>query len=262
MRADRPIAPWPRWRLVVTLAGAASAVLLLVTACVLVIIRHGGPPNSEPNPIASSGGWSIRDRIATAPMMRVEPSAAITGVPARQPAATMQVPTATTTGPAEVPTGYPHSPEGAVGQLAAIEIRVVEAMSIPIAHQVHQEWVTSGGIDAADWELTEHVHAFLAAAEQQGDSRDDTTMITAIPAGAMVKGVDGPDWVLACVLLDVRASIVANARIGWGHCERMVWTGGRWLIGPGTPPAAAPSTWLGSEAAVQAGWLAWREATR
>ena len=46
-----------------------------------------------------------------------------------------------------------------------------------------------------------------------------------------------------CVLLDVRASIVADARIGYGHCERMQWIGGRWMLAPGTPPAKAPSVW-------------------
>ena len=35
----------------------------------------------------------------------------------------------------------------------------------------------------------------------------------------------------------------------------MLWTGGRWLIGPGAPPAPAPSTWAGSDASVEAGWL-------
>ena len=42
--------------------------------------------------------------------------------------------------------------------------------------------------------------------------------------------------------------------MGYGTCERLQWTGDRWLIGPGTPPVRAPSTWPGSDAAVRAGW--------
>ena len=60
---------------------------------------------------------------------------------------------------------------------------------------------------------------------------------------------------VACVLLDVRAALKNEARMGYGTCERMQWSGDRWLIGPGVPPAQAPSTWPGSDASVQAGWL-------
>ena len=59
------------------------------------------------------------------------------------------------------------------------------------------------------------------------------------PAAIQIKGTDGPDWVVACVLLDVRAALKAEARMGYGTCERMQWTGDRWLIGPGAPPALA-----------------------
>ena len=83
--------------------------------------------------------------------------------------------------------------------------------------------------------------------------------VAATPAAGQVKGTDGPDWVLACVLLDVRAAIVTDARIGYGHCERLTWTDGRWLIGPGTPPAKAPSVWPGSDLAIQAGWRTFQE---
>jgi hypothetical protein len=171
----------------------------------------------------------------------------------------MAVPTATEDGPAGVAGGFPHTPEGAVGQLAAIETRVIEAMSLPVTRQVHQAWAMPGAPGLTDWALTRAVQTFLAASGQEGDARDDTTMVAAIPAAGLVKGVDGPDWVLACVLLDVRASITADARIGWGHCERMVWSGGRWLIGPGSPPAAAASTLPGSQTAADAGWLTWTE---
>jgi len=40
------------------------------------------------------------------------------------------------------------------------------------------------------------------------------------PAAIQIKGTDGPDWVAACVLLDVRATLRAEARMGYGTCER------------------------------------------
>ncbi|MGJ7442910.1 hypothetical protein [Aquipuribacter sp. MA13-6] len=108
----------------------------------------------------------------------------------------------------------------------------------------------------AGWEIARHVQSFLGAA-QMGPEKDVTTTVTATPAAGLVKGSDGPDWVLACVLLEVRAVITTEARIGFGHCERMQWHDGRWLIAPGTPPARAPSTWPGTQQSLDAGWRTW-----
>ena len=55
---------------------------------------------------------------------------------------------------------------------------------------------------------------------------------------AQVKGSDGPDWVLACVLMDVQAQVASTGRIAYGHCERMQWDEARWVIGAGTAPLA------------------------
>jgi hypothetical protein len=79
----------------------------------------------------------------------------------------------------------------------------------------------------------------------------------ATPAAAQVKGTDGTGWVLACVLLDMRATITADAAMGYGYCERMQWSAGRWMIAPGTPPVRAPSTWPGSDLSIKAGWRTW-----
>ncbi len=189
----------------------------------------------------------------------------------------LEVPLASDPGPAGVTTGYPHTPAGAVGQLAALEVRVLEAMSLEVTSGVYDAWaLPNPQSSSAQWALTANVQAFLTATGS-GTTADATTTVTATPAAGMVKGTDGADWVLACVLLDVRAIVTTEARIGYGHCERMQWvprtpgahedtgagaTGarpanGRWLIAPGTPPATAPSTWPGTEAAHRAGWRSW-----
>lgn len=108
------------------------------------------------------------------------------------------------------------------------------------------------------WEIARHVQSFLGTA-QMGPEKDITTTVTATPAAGLVKGRDGPDWVLACVLLEVRAVITTEARIGFGHCERMQWHDDRWLIAPGTPPARAPSTWPGTQQSIDAGWRTWTD---
>ncbi len=115
------------------------------------------------------------------------------------------------------------------------------------------------------------MRAFLAAAGAPTEL-GSAGVVTAVPAAGLVKGSDGPDWVLACVLLEVRATIAVEARMGYGHCERLQWhrdprpsatdgtvDSGRWMIAPGVPPAVAPSTWPGSETSRRAGWRPWSD---
>ena len=165
-------------------------------------------------------------------------------------------------GPADVPTGFPPTPQGALGQLAAIDTTVLTAMSIEHTGAVHQAWALPGAPGVEQWAMTGNVQAFLAASGSP--TLDDISVVTVAPVAGQVKGTDGDDWTVACVLLDVRATITAFARIGYGHCERMQWhddgQGGRWMIAPGAQPALAPSTWPGSQAAVDAGWATWADA--
>ncbi len=228
---------------------------------------HGVPARPGGIPDTRAGtAKERRDAIAAAPMLTVDASDAAPAPPSTRTVGSLTIPAATTGGPALVPTGFPHTPAGALGQLAAIETTVLQAMSIPVAHDVYDAWALPGGVGAQDWILTGNVQAFLGAAGM-GPEKDPGTIVLATPAAAQVKGTDGPDWVLACVLLQVRAVIATDARIGYGHCERMQWhpdpsvagVGGRWMIAPGTPPAVAPSTWPGTDRAIAAGWRPWRE---
>jgi hypothetical protein len=171
-----------------------------------------------------------------------------------------------------VPSGFPRTPEGAVGQLAAIETTVLEAMSLPQTAAVHQAWALPGAVPVDRWTLTAHVRAFLVTTST-ATKLPPTATVTAGPAAGLVKGTDGPGWVLACVLLEMHATITVEARMGYGHCEPMQWhpehprhpsrgsaSEGRWLIAPGPPPAAAPSTWPGSDLSRRAGWRPWSDA--
>ena len=191
---------------------------------------------------------SVRDRIAAAPMASVDAGRGVHPRPGTAVAPQIVVPVATVeAGPAGVPSGFPHTPEGAVGQLAAIEQTVLESMSLPVAREVHRAWVLPGGPAFEEWELTRNVESFLAAGRQGGQAKDVTTLVTATPAAALVKGTDGPDWVVACVLLDVQVAIRTEARMGYGLLlPDAVDSTSRWLIAAGTPPAPAPSAWPGS----------------
>ena len=268
-----PAQPWTRQRLLLSLATAgllAIAALLGVALAFAQALATGSwpvtptsPTNGTPDSATTarafaeaSGSAAIRDRIAAAPMVSLPSEAATRPDPALTPAPRIRVPDALNgRGPAGVAI-FPHTDVGAVAQLAAIDVAVLEAMSIPHTVEVHGAWVLPGGPAMDSWDLAANVVAFLRSS-RQGAAKDAATLVRVRPVGAMVKGTDGPDWLVACVLLDVSATIRAEARMGWGHCARMQWTDGRWQIAPGAPPAPGPSAWPGSKAAVAAGWLTW-----
>jgi hypothetical protein len=248
---------------------AAVALMILSLVFGLIMVAHnaatrlwradgtGGDPamtnrQQRPRPVS-------RDAIAAEPMLEVHPgdSRPIAPAPIADPG--MEIPPFTMIGPAGVPAGFPHTAEGAVGQLAAIEVTVLQGMSIPHTNDVYQWWALPGGAGVERWQMTANVQAFLAAA-QMGQEKDISASVVAVPAAGQIKGIDGPDWLVACVLLEVRATISVEARMGYGHCERMQWQHGRWMIAPGTPPAKAPSTWPGGELSIKAGWRSWIDA--
>lgn len=266
--ADVNAGGWDRRRLLVVAAAVVAAAVLLVLGLgyAVYLSLMSGTGTAEPvsaineaqaapgrNPARSA---ARRDGIASAPMLVVAPADSRASAPAAVAGPTITIPASSQQGPASVPAGFPRTPEGAVAQLAAIETTVLQGMSIAAANHVYEQWALPGGAGVAGWEITQNVQAFLANA-QMGSTKDITTTVVATPAAAQVKGTDGPDWVLACVLLDMRATIIADARMGYGYCERMQWQVGRWMIAPGTPPARAPSNWPGSDLAVKAGWRTW-----
>ena len=72
--------------------------------------------------------------------------------------------------------------------------------------------------------------------------------VVAVPAAGQVKGVDGPDWAVACVLFEVRATITVEARIGYGYCERMQWQQRPVDDRPRRPTGASPVDLAGQRA--------------
>ena len=256
---------WDRRRLLVVLAAAVTAVMALLLGLGYAVyfaltsatgtakpVSATAPAQETPGPQAAQGA-ARQDKIASAPMLAVGPADSRASTPAAVAGPTITIPASTRQGPASVPAGFPRTPEGAVAQLAAIETTVLQGMSIAAANHVYEQWALPGGVGVAGWEITQDVQAFLATA-QMGPEKDMTSSVVATPSAAQVKGIDGADWVLACVLLDMRATITADARMGYGYCERMQWHAGRWMIAPGTPPARAPSTWPGSDLSIKAGW--------
>ena len=144
---------WGRRKLLAAVAAAATLLVVLVAglgyAIYLVVADHSTPAAPAP----AAGSAAVRDRIAAEPMLTVDSSASRPSALSAIPADRVAIPAATRSGPAGVPTGFPHTPEGAVGQLAAIEVAVLASMSIDYTAAVHQAWTwpgAPGGVGVAD----------------------------------------------------------------------------------------------------------------
>lgn len=204
-----------------------------------------------------SGSVGVRDAIADAPMLRTTAADATNGAPALTPAPTMLMPTSGSIGALGVGSGFPRTPEGAAAQLGEILSATLQPMDLEWAHEVQQAWFHSPDRDQV-WPVTLLIQGFLEQAGMPTGLETDALM-SVVPVGAQIKGVDGPDWVVACVLVDITYTRTATARLAYGHCERMAWVKGRWLIAEGTHPPPAPSTWPGTDLATEAGWRTWVE---
>jgi hypothetical protein len=268
-------AGWSRNRLLAILACAGAMALVLVVgfgyAVYLAIHSAVTGTSLGQQPMLTRRqmhndtaiGEEHRDQIAAQPMLQVTADAMKPTTLTPQLADSIIIPEATRTGPVDVPSGFPHTPHGAVGQLAAMSQTVLGSMSVATAHQVYDAWAMPGGVGAEQWRMTTNVASFLGAAGM-GPTKTAGATIAAIPTGALVKGTDGPDWTVACVLFEVDATISSSSSIGYGYCERMQWNtepgapaDGRWEVAPGSPPTPAPNTWPGSAVALKAGWLTW-----
>ena len=263
-RQPTPVAPWGRGRLVAVLCGSAVAVLVLLLGLVLAV--HSAVTGNRGDAAAAervlpADREARRDALAAEPMLRVSRSDSLGGVPAALPGPVIEVPGSTVIGPAKVASGFPHTEHGAIGQLAAIEVSVLSEMNVARVVEVYQAWTADGVAPVEQWRLMGHVRSFLGAVKMDGHLSDGAT-VTVTPVAAQTKASDGPDWTIACVLVDVRAKYRSEARMAYGYCERMAWDGQRWLIAPGVPPALAPSTWPGTDLAVQAGWRTWARDAR
>ena len=214
------------------------------------------PPDSVPSqgPDAASL-MNVRDTIAAAPMLQTLPEDATGGVPALTPGPTIAMPASTSIGELGVPSGFPHTPEGAAAQLGEILVATLQPMDLAWASDIKTAWFHTPD-EGQVWPVTLLIQGFLKQASMPLGMESDASL-SVVPVAAQITGADGPDWVVACVLLDITYTREATARAAYGHCERMAWTGGRWLIAPGAHPPPAPSTWPGTDLAREAGWHGW-----
>ena len=257
-----PNEAWSREKLLGLLLAVALGVLVVLIGLGLAVTQLLRPapakalpsvtPTSVDGQVLAAG--DARDAAANRPWSAsaVPPAAGASTAPTTAADALLAVPKPTIRGGVGgIDTGFPRTPEGAVGQLASIDQTLLTGMRLDQTRAAYDTWAMPGGVGADRWIITRNVKAFTDTLASSGGSG---VVVTAEPVAGQIRATDGPDWVLACVLLDVRAHGRNNSQLGYGHCERMLWTGERWQIAPGAAPAQPGQVAIGSTQARADGW--------
>jgi hypothetical protein len=269
---QRPDLAWSRRKMLALLIGAGLTAVLLVAGIVLAAVYvahpvrppvdrgvtstgttggHGAGGPGESGAIA----FGPRDALADRPMTAVGEDASHPGpVSTRDPGAPIVLPAPTGVGPAQVPTGFPHTPQGAMAQLAAIDQTALQAGTLAGARQVISGWALPGGPTTTSWSAVRAMAEFFDAAGLSGGGGNNQLAIAAIPLMGQVKGSVGADFVMPCVDFEIDATVQQTTRGAAADCQRMVWSGTGWMIGPGPEPASAPSVWPDTDTAIAVGY--------
>ena len=228
---------------------------------------------------------TLRDQLASRPLPAVPESASHpSAVSLADPGAPWLLLAATSTGPAGVSTGFAQTPQGAMAQLAAIDTAALSSASLAGARAVITGWAAPGGPTTSSWSVIRAIAALLSETDLSGGTHQLAVLptplmglikgsLTANPAGtAGGVGSGRPIFVVPCVDFELDVTVTSTSRGAAADCQRMVWTtdtdgsagsgdtagaggaGGRWLIGPGLEPAAAPSVWPDTDLAITVGY--------
>jgi len=280
---------WTRRKLQIALGLGLVIVLALIAGgiwSILAALHTGDSATTHAVGPRGGSGISAQDRLAQAPLPSVGLDAAQPGDLSTGHTGTLRLPAATGQGPAYVPTGFPHTPAGALAQLIAIDQTAIDPASVTTAQQVITAWAARGGPTASTWSGVAAVTALLSAAGLPADGSSGLA-VTLAPSMGFIKGSIGADFVIPCVDFIITTTVTGPSgtqteRIAAADCQRMTWqtdpstssrtddgTGtdaastptGRWVIGAGAEPAPAPSVWPGTADSFQAGYE-WLEVTR
>lgn len=256
-----PQTEWTRRRLQVLLGVSVAVVLAALAGGVWSVARivTGGS-----DAVGSSHGavQSAQDQLASKQLPESSLDAAQPGSLSSGETGTLEIPAPTEVGEVGVATGFPQTPEGALAQLAAIDTTALTSASVRVAQDVITAWAAPGGPTAESWTGVQAVAALLESAGMSSEAQNSIT-IAVEPKMGFIKGTVGDDFVVPCIDFIVTATILTDTQTGQpqqvaaADCQRMVWRGDRWVIGPGEEPAPAPSLWPGSQASFDAGyqWL-------
>jgi hypothetical protein len=252
-----PDTEWTRRRLQILLGAVAVVVLAMAAGGVwsAVSMLTG---TSSGDGTGSDSAQSAQDQLADEQLPDAPLEAAQPGSLSSGESGTLEIPAPMEVGEVGVATGFPHTPEGALAQLAAIDTTTLTSASVRVAQEIITAWAAPGGPTAESWSGVQGLAALLESAGMSSEAQSTIT-IGAEPKMGFIKGTVGDDFVIPCIDFIITATTASGQpqQVAAADCQRMVWQDGRWVIGEGEEPAPAPSLWPGSQASFDAGyqWL-------
>jgi len=262
--AEHPARDTPRTRAATLLAvGAVLVVVVLFAVAAIAALALNGastrsaasapgptggparptPASPSPSPSTPPGGgtsWdtTAQDAVAATPMVAfsVEAAQPHTLSPRTAGAAIALPPATVWTG--AVPQGFPHTPEGALAQLKALDETGMQGLD-PAAYELAWEELASPGAPASA--AVGLVRAARAARSTGGlDATgpvDGLTSTYQVDTGLIKGTADDGNFVVPCVLGELSVITTNSARrVGLGDCQAMRWVGG----GGGSAPPHCP----------------------
>ena len=293
-KQERPAPKWSRDKMLALLIGAGAGCLLLVAGLVLFVVHEVNPTRDGGHPATTaaagrqdagegrgggSGGSSAtdpRDLLAAKAMRSVSDDASHPSAVSSTNPGVITLPPATATGPAQVPTGFPHTPAGAMAQLAAIDQTAFQSASLTQARAVIQGWADTKGPNASNWSLITGMTDLFNQMGVTGSSTGGPGQLALVltPLMGQIKGTVGPDFTIPCVDFELDVTLQQTARGADADCQRMTWqpapagstqygsARGRWFIGAGFEPATAPSVWPDTDLAIAVGYRDLRQESK
>jgi hypothetical protein len=262
--------PWNRGRLLAVFAAAVTASVLMLLGLGLAVYytlqpaRHPAPSRqgsvgrgdagAAPRSLAGPGGQRLtEDALVSRAMPTVSVDAAQPGPVSSRDPGQIVVPAPTGTGPAGVPTGFPHTPQGALGQLAAIDKTAMQSGSLDGVRAVIAHWAAPGGPTPTSWSGVAAMTDFFNSAGLSGAGGWQLSLVVT-PLMGLIKGTVGPDFVVPCVDFQFDVTLQTTVHVAAADCQRMVWRDDRWDVGPGPEPANPPSVWPDTDLAITVGY--------
>lgn len=289
-KQERPAPQWSREKMLALLIGAGLACVLLVAGLVLFVVHEvaashaggahpaaGGGTHAGRSGRTGTGGSSAasdpRDALADKAMTSVGDDASHPSAVSAVNPGVIAIPAATATGPGQVPTGFPHTPAGALAQLAAIDQTAFQSGSLADARAEIDSWAMPGGPTSSSWSLLDGMATLFS---QLGVSSAGSGQLALVltPVMGQIKGSVGAEFTIPCVDFELDVTFQQTARGADADCQRMVWNpappgsntygkaGGRWMIGPGSEPTTAPSVWPDTDLAISVGYRDLRQEPR
>ena len=211
-------------------------------------------PGGPGAPGAQQWDTAAETALAVQPMQRFPDAAAKPQTLASVGLPVMSVPAPTRVNAAGVAEGFPPTPVGAVGQLAALDVAGLSDLDPMTYNAAYRSISLPGAPEPAATPLGAQVARTYTSVVVNGS--DSSPIVSRWQlAGALVKGLtNGGRSLTVCVAGELQAAQASTTRAGTGDCQSMRFTDGQWRIAPGPPAAPAPITWPGSPSFVRAGY--------